>query len=104
MEKTKFTFGGIMTKNLIEIYSTRVCPYCDRAKMLLQARGLDFVEYKIDEDTSRRQEMLSRCNARRTVPQIIINGQDIGGFDDLRQLDLSGTLDKMLTNTGENHD
>ena len=83
---------------MIEIYSTKICPYCDWAKQLLKAKGVCFTEYMIDDDFSRREEMLSRCDGRRTVPQIIIGGQAVGGFDDLKKLDQSGLLDKLLTN------
>tara|TARA_B100002051_G_C16687805_1_gene613619 strand:- start:708 stop:968 length:261 start_codon:yes stop_codon:yes gene_type:complete len=86
---------------LIEIYSTNVCPYCDRAKQLLDAKGATYTEYFIDQDLGLRQEMLERCGGRRTVPQIIIAGQAVGGFDDIKKLEQDGLLDALLTKEGE---
>ena len=87
----------------VEIYSTKICPYCDRAKQLLQAKGIEYVEYFIDEEPRRRDEMFKRCDGRRTVPQIVIGNQAIGGFDDIKQLEQDGLLDALLTQDGENH-
>ena len=87
----------------VEIYSTHTCPYCDRAKALLQAKGVEYTEYFIDEDPSRRDEMLNRCEGRRTVPQILIGNQAIGGFDDIKKLEQAGLLDALLTQDGENN-
>ena len=80
----------------IIIYSSLSCPYCDNAKELIKAKGLNYQEYLIDKDPAKREEMLARTNGRRTVPQIFINGDHIGGFDDLKQLNDSGKLDQML--------
>ena len=80
----------------IEVYSTAQCPYCVRAKQLLEQRGLDYNEIRIDQDMSKRQEMLARCDGRRTVPQIIINEQAIGGFQELWELQRTGELDRLL--------
>ncbi|HEY8190055.1 MAG TPA: glutaredoxin 3 [Micavibrio sp.] len=80
----------------IEIYSTQVCPYCVRAKDLLKRKGVTPVEYKVDNDDARRDEMLARSGGRRTVPQIFIDGVHVGGCDDLHALDARGELDRML--------
>lgn len=77
------------------IYSTATCPYCDRAKALLNSKGVAFTEIRVDEDPIKRDEMIEKSN-RRTVPQIFINDQSIGGFDDMYALHVSGQLDKLL--------
>ncbi len=81
----------------VEIYSGAYCPYCDRAKALLTRKGVPFTEYKVDEDDSKREEMLGRANGRRTIPQIFINDAHIGGCDDLHALDSKGELDQLLS-------
>jgi len=80
----------------IEIYSGRYCGYCARAKQLLKARGLDFIEHDVDADPQGRLKMIERSAGRRTLPQIFIDGQGIGGFAELYQLDRSGDLDRLL--------
>lgn len=80
----------------IEIYTTAICPYCVRAKMLLKSKGVNWEEIRIDRDRNRMQEMLTRSN-RRTVPQIFIDNKHIGGFDDLSALDSRGKLDPLLS-------
>ena len=80
----------------IEIYTTDWCPYCDRAKNLLQSKGLQYTEIDVTNDDLRRQEMINRSQ-RRTVPQIFINGENIGGSDDLAHLATSGELDQYLS-------
>ncbi|AAO91017.1 glutaredoxin 3 [Coxiella burnetii] len=80
----------------IEIYTTARCPYCVRAKALLDRKGLDYMEIRIDEAPEKRDEMLSRSEGRRTVPQIFINGRGIGGFDELWELEQSKKLDELL--------
>lgn len=82
-----------MTK--IIIYTKAQCPYCDFAKQLLDAKKQTYTEIRIDLDPAQRAEM-ERLSARRTVPQIFINDQAIGGFDDLSALAQSGELDKLL--------
>ena len=85
----------------IEIYSTAMCPYCVRAKMLLQNKGMSWEEIRIDIDHDRMQEMLTRSQ-RRTVPQIFIDDFHVGGYDDMAALDARGELDALLhTNAGE---
>jgi glutaredoxin 3 len=80
----------------VEIYTWQTCPYCIRAKLLLWWKGVNYTEYKIDGDESARAKMAERAEGRRTVPQIFINGQPIGGCDDLYRLDTAGQLDSLL--------
>jgi glutaredoxin 3 len=82
-----------MTK--VVVYSKEPCPYCVLAKNLLKARNISFEEIRIDLDDSKRDEMM-RLSNRRTVPQIFINDQPIGGYDDLAALDKSGKLNDLL--------
>ena len=79
----------------VVIYTTSYCPYCFGAKQLLREKQIEFEEIDVTEDPQRRSEM-ERLSARRTVPQIFINGRPIGGFDDARYLDSTGELDKLL--------
>ncbi len=85
----------------IEIYSKDWCPYCNKAKALLSAKGLSYEEINITTDEILEQEMIQRSN-RHTVPQIFIEGQSIGGYDDLAQLNATGELDRMLGNVRDN--
>ncbi|MDB9317936.1 glutaredoxin 3 [Nodularia spumigena] len=80
----------------VEIYTWQTCPYCIRAKILLWWKGVRFTEYKIDGDEAARAKMAERANGRRSVPQIFINHQHIGGCDDLYQLDTKAQLDSLL--------
>ena len=80
----------------IEIYSKFLCPYCSMAKRLLASKGADYVEYDITMNRAKRTEMEERAPGARTVPQIFIGGQPIGGFDDLSALEQQGKLDSML--------
>lgn len=81
----------------IEIYSSSWCPYCVRAKALLQKKGLAFSEFNIETDPARRDEMLARSDGARTVPQIFINDrQVIGGCDGLYALERNNELDAWL--------
>ena len=79
----------------IVVYSTGWCPYCVRARALLERKGLTFREIKVDEDPAEREAMLARSGGRRTVPQIFIGEQHVGGFDELYALDRSGELDAL---------
>ncbi|MEM7772939.1 MAG: glutaredoxin 3 [Cyanobacteria bacterium P01_E01_bin.6] len=81
----------------VEIYTWQTCPYCIRAKLLLWWKGVSYTEYKIDGDGAARVKMGERANGRRTVPQIFINDQHVGGCDDLYALDRQGNLDSLLT-------
>jgi glutaredoxin 3 len=80
----------------VEMYTTMFCPYCTRARALLQKKGVAFVDVDIAEDPERRGEMIQRAGGRATVPQIFINGEHIGGCDDLVALDRAGKLDPKL--------
>jgi len=80
----------------VEIYTTQFCPYCFRAKRLLQERGVEFTEIDVMMDGARRKEMMERAGGRRTVPQIFINGKHVGGSDELHVLDREGKLKPML--------
>lgn len=78
------------------MYTTAVCPYCTRAKLLLKARGVtEIEEVRIDLDPGRRDEMMNQTR-RRTVPQIYIGDTHVGGFDDLSALDGAGKLRPLL--------
>jgi GrxC family glutaredoxin len=76
----------------IEIYSTQQCPYCVRARALLNAKGLDYEEIDVSVDQQIMQYMIER-SGQRTVPQIFIDGEPVGGFEQLSMLDSSGELD-----------
>lgn len=80
----------------ITIYSTPVCPYCNRAKDLLDRKGQDYKVIDISTDANLLDEMVEKAGGKRTVPQIFINEQHVGGFDDLRALDQEGRLDQLL--------
>jgi glutaredoxin 3 len=80
----------------IVMYSTGWCPYCDRARGLLQRKGTAFREVKVDEDADERDAMLKRSGGRRSVPQIFIGDRHVGGYDELYALDKTGELDKLL--------
>ena len=80
----------------IDIYTTMWCPYCARAKSLLEKKGVAFTEINLDEEPRRRDEMVKRAQGGRTVPQIFINGEHIGGCDDMMALERSGELDPKL--------
>lgn len=80
----------------VEIYTWRTCPFCIRAKALLDQKGVDYTEYSIDGDEQARAKMSQRANGRRSLPQIFINGQHIGGCDDIHALNAQGKLDPLL--------
>jgi len=93
--------------NKVEIYTWMTCGYCVRAKRLLNDKNITFIEYAIDGDDQARQQMIQRAAGRSTLPQIFINGQGIGGFLELQQLEYDGHLDGMLesqSNVGETGD
>lgn len=83
-------------KAKVEIYTWQTCPYCLRAKFLLWRKGVQYTEYKIDGDNEARNRMAERANGRRSVPQIFINNQHIGGCDDIHALDREGQLEPLL--------
>ena len=76
----------------IEMYTKDWCPYCTRAKRLLSEKGQEWTEIDIEAETARRDEMLERSSGQRTVPQIFIDGQHVGGFDELQALEDKGEL------------
>lgn len=80
----------------VEIYTWSTCPFCIRAKALLTKKGVDFTEYCIDGDEAERAKMAERANGRRTLPQVFIDNQHVGGCDDLYALNAAGKLDPML--------
>ena len=84
----------------VEIYTKFGCPYCARAKRLLEDKGVDYEEYEINTLPGKREEMLQRAPGRTTVPQIFIDGRHVGGSDDLAELDRGGRLDAMLQGEG----
>lgn len=80
----------------VEIYTKAFCPYCARALALLRDKGVEAEDIDITMDSAKRQEMIGRANGRTTVPQVFIDGQHIGGSDDLAALDARGGLDPLL--------
>ena len=77
------------------IYTTAICPFCVRAKMLLDHKGVEYTEIDIHRQQGARQEMMQRAN-RHTVPQIFVGDVHIGGSDDLDALERAGKLDALL--------
>jgi GrxC family glutaredoxin len=77
------------------IYTTDYCPFCFGAKAFLRSKNVEFEEIDVTDDPVQRAEM-ERLSARRTVPQIFIDDQSIGGYDDARRLDATGELDRLL--------
>jgi len=80
----------------VEVYSTSYCPYCMRAKALLRSKGIEFEELDVTNNPGLRAKMVELAGGRRTVPEIFINGEIIGGCDELYALERSGELDMML--------
>lgn len=80
----------------IEMYGTGFCPYCVRARLLLEKKEAGFDDIRIDREPVRRAEMESRAGGASSVPQIFIDGQHIGGCDELYELDYEGRLDPLL--------
>ena len=81
----------------VEIYTWETCPFCRRAKELLDSKDVDYTEHMIQGDDSAREKMAARANGRRTVPQIFIDDQWVGGCDDLHLMEAEGKLNKMLS-------
>ncbi|MFO1380795.1 MAG: glutaredoxin 3 [Chitinivorax sp.] len=80
----------------ITMYTTAVCPYCQRAEQLLRSKGVTEINFiRVDVEPQLREEMMTRTG-RRTVPQIYIGATHVGGFDDLAALDRAGGLDPLL--------
>lgn len=80
----------------VEIYTSPLCGFCHAAKRLLSSKNVSFTEINVALNSDKRQEMMSRANGRHTVPQIFINGNHVGGCDDLYALERSGKLDPLL--------
>jgi glutaredoxin 3 len=80
----------------VEIYTWSRCPFCIRAKALLDRKGVNYTEYCIDGDEAAREQMAERAQGRRSLPQIFIEDRHIGGCDDLHVLERQGELDSLL--------
>lgn len=80
----------------VEIYTSPLCGFCHAAKRLLNSKGVDFTEVDVWAEPERKAEMIQRANGGRTVPQIFIGGEHVGGSDDLHALERQGKLDAML--------
>lgn len=80
----------------VEIYTKATCGYCMMAKRLLARKDVSFTETDLLQQPDKRGEMVQRSGGRQTVPQVFIDGQHIGGFDDLSGLDMAGKLDPLL--------
>lgn len=81
---------------LVQIYTKSFCPYCWRAKHLLDSKGVRYEEIAVDYGGEERQRMIQRAHGRTTVPQIFIGEQHIGGCDDLVALERAGKLDDLI--------
>lgn len=84
----------------VVMYSTTWCGYCQRARGLLERKGVGIREIKVDEDPLQRDVMVQKSGGRRTVPQIFIGARHVGGYDDLAALERAGELDLLLSSTG----
>ena len=82
---------------VVEIYTKTFCPYCWRAKLLLESKGIEYQEIAVDFGGEVRQAMIQRASGRTTVPQIFIGEIHVGGCDDLMALERDGKLDQLLT-------
>lgn len=80
----------------IEIYTTPFCPYCQRAKALLEKKNVEFVEYDVSSTPGARDEMQERSGGRKTVPQIFVDGRHIGDSDGIVALERAGKLDAVV--------
>lgn len=80
----------------VEIYVKTTCPYCIRARRLLDSKGVAYETYVLDFGGEQRQEMIQRANGRTTVPQIFIDDRHVGGCDDLFALEYDGKLEQLL--------
>lgn len=96
----KYTFNTAILNLVflmsVQIYTTKTCLYCVRAKALLEKKNINYQEIDISNDQNLRNDMIKKANGRTTIPQIFINDQHIGGCDDLYALDKKGELDKLL--------
>ncbi len=80
----------------IEIYTTKICPYCVRAKSLLDSKGAKYTEIDVSHDEALRDKMVTRAGGKRSVPQIFIGETHVGGCDDLYALNAGGKLEALL--------
>lgn len=80
----------------VEVYSTGSCPFCVRARNLLNKKGVEFEEYRVDQDPELRPRMEERAGGATSVPQIFIDDFHVGGFDELSEMDVDGELDERL--------
>lgn len=83
----------------VMMYTRTYCPFCTRAKALMQEKGVTFEEVNLDTHPQRRDEMVRRADGRHTVPQIFIGGRGVGGCDDVFELERRGELDELLGRT-----
>ena len=87
-----------MSASAVVMYTTNWCPYCERARKLLRSKGASIEEIDVESTAEKRAEMISR-SGRRSVPQIFIGDQHVGGSDDLAALEAAGKLDALLSGT-----
>jgi len=80
----------------VVLYITEHCPYCIRARLLLDKKHVEYTDIRIDTQPEKREEMIARANGGSTVPQIFIDDFHVGGFDDMAELDVLGELDEKL--------
>jgi glutaredoxin 3 len=80
----------------VTVYSTANCPFCSRAKAMLEKWGIAFDEVRIDSDVAAEREFAKVTNGARSVPQIVIDGSAIGGYDELTELHMDGELDDLI--------
>lgn len=80
----------------VVVYTKDYCPYCNSAKALLEEKGVAYQEIDVTHDEEKLKEMLAKADGRTTVPEIFIDDKLVGGYDNLRELDESGELDKLL--------
>jgi glutaredoxin 3 len=85
-----------MAQAKVEMYTKWGCPYCTAAKSLLDGKGVSYEEYDVTMGGPKKAEMVERVPGARTVPQVIVDGQALGGFDDISALDRQGKLDPLL--------
>jgi glutaredoxin 3 len=80
----------------VVMYTTAHCPYCVRARNLLDKKGVSYTDLRVDDNPALRPEMIERANGVTSVPQIFIDDYHVGGFDDMAELDVDGDLDQRL--------
>jgi len=80
----------------ITIYTTGVCPICDKTKSLLKKWGIAYEEVRLDTDRSRHKEFMELTSGARTVPQLTLDGKWIGGFNELTEMHMDGELDELM--------